>query len=65
MSTVLPIIIGVVLALVVGVLIFGVISMARGGEFNSRWGNKLMQARVFFQFLAILLFFLLWLSLKK
>jgi uncharacterized integral membrane protein len=65
MSAVLPIIIGIVLAIVVGVLIFGVVSMARGGEFNNRWGNKLMQARVFFQFLAILLFFLLWLSLKK
>ena len=29
-----------------GVLATGIISMFRGGEFNRRYGNKLMRARV-------------------
>jgi hypothetical protein len=46
------------LLLVLGVLAVGVISMARGGEFNQKYGNKLMQARVAAQALAVLLLFL-------
>lgn len=37
------------------VLILGVIGMATGGEFNKKFGNKLMIARVMFQATAILL----------
>ncbi len=37
------------------VLFAGVFAMARGGEFNRKWGNKLMRARVATQGLAILL----------
>ncbi|MCE2476249.1 MAG: HIG1 domain-containing protein [Alphaproteobacteria bacterium] len=29
--------------------------MFRGGEFNARWGNRLMRARVALQALAVLL----------
>ena len=38
-----------------GVLIFGIITMFRGGEFNRKYGNKLMQLRVFMQLIAVLL----------
>ena len=41
-------------AIVVAVLFAGVIVMARGGETSKRWSNKLMQARVWAQFVAIL-----------
>lgn len=37
------------------VLVMGVIGMIHQGPFNARWSNKLMQMRVLFQFLAIAL----------
>jgi len=39
----------------VGALFLGLFSMARGGEFNRKYGNKLMRFRVAFQAVAILL----------
>ena len=45
-----------------GVLITGVISMLRGGEFNRRYGNKLMQARVILQGITLALLVLLYLA---
>lgn len=36
-----------------GVLVTGVVSMIRGGEFNRKHGNRLMQLRVLFQALAV------------
>jgi len=42
-----------------GVLFFGLFSMARGGEFNKRNANKLMRLRVLMQFIAVVLFVLL------
>ena len=45
----------VVLALVLAVLVTGVYAMLRGGEFGHTWSNRLMRARVFFQFVAIVL----------
>ena len=49
---------------VLGVLIVGVLSMLRGGAFNAKWANKLMQARVGLQALALALFALLLLLSK-
>jgi hypothetical protein len=49
------IIILLTLLAVLGVLIFGIITMFRGGEFNRKYGNKLMQLRVFMQLIAVLL----------
>ncbi len=49
------------LAATVIVLIAGVIAMLRGGEFNRKYGNKLMRARVAVQVLAIALLFVLYL----
>ncbi len=65
MSTIIPIAIFVTLLAVVGVLLVGVFAMARGGEFNRKYGNKLMQARVALQAVAVALLFLLWLAFGK
>ena len=39
-------------------LIVGIASMIKGGEFNKKYGNKLMQARITLQGLALLFFVL-------
>lgn len=39
-----------------GVLFFGIISMARGGDFNLKYGNKIMRARIVLQALALAIF---------
>jgi len=43
---------------VVASLLIGLFAMARGGEFNARYGNKFMRARVILQGLAIVFFVL-------
>ncbi|MCG8546420.1 MAG: twin transmembrane helix small protein [Alphaproteobacteria bacterium] len=48
-----------------GVLLFGVISMARGGEFNRRNSNKLMRWRIVMQMIALVLFAILMVLLGK
>lgn len=40
---------------VVGALIFGLIAMAKGGEFNRKYGNKMMRWRVAIQAFAVIL----------
>jgi hypothetical protein len=40
---------------VLGVLIVGVAGFARGGEFNKKYANKIMQLRLLLQFIAVLL----------
>ncbi len=55
LNIVLPYSILLVLFAVLIVLFIGIISMLKGGEFNKRWSNKLMRARVFLQALAIIL----------
>ena len=47
------IIIAIALLVVLGVLLTGVIGMARGGDFNEKYGNKLMVARVVAQLVAV------------
>lgn len=59
MNDVILVLLAVTLAAVVIVLLTGVIGMARGGDFNARYGNKLMRWRVILQGLAIVLFILL------
>ena len=53
-----PYLLGVSLAAVVVVLLIGVVSMLRGGDFNRRHGNLLMRLRVASQAVAVLLFLL-------
>ncbi len=49
------VVIGLALASVLVALALGILSMARGGEFNARYGNLLMRARVITQFVALAL----------
>lgn len=51
MSFLIPI----ALAAVALVLFTGIFGMMRGGNFNRKYGNRLMQLRVGLQFLAIIL----------
>jgi hypothetical protein len=53
MSTGLSILLFAALGLTVLVLFTGLFSMARGGEFNRKYGNRLMRLRVLFQAIAI------------
>ena len=39
-----------------GVLFFGIFTMARGGDFNRTHSNRIMRARIVLQGLALLLF---------
>ncbi len=56
MESWLPAVIVAAMVAALGALLVGVVSMAKGGEFNRKYGNKLMRARVALQGLAILLF---------
>ena len=58
LAAVLPMLIILSLIAVLVVLGVGVIGMLRGGDFNRRYGNKLMRVRVATQGLAILLILL-------
>jgi len=65
MSTLFSILLILTMFAVVGVLIIGVLGMAKGGEFNRKYGNKLMRARIFLQAGALLMFVLALLAYKK
>jgi hypothetical protein len=54
METVLNILLGLALVGVVGVLATGLASFAAGGEFNRKYGNKLMRLRVATQAFAVI-----------
>jgi len=56
METLFSYLVGIAMAAVLAVLIVGVASMFRGGEFNRKHANKLMRLRVLLQALALLLF---------
>ncbi len=64
MSNFLFVLLLVAMFATLGVLFFGLISMARGGEFNKRNANKLMRLRVLMQFVAVVLFVLLIFTLR-
>jgi hypothetical protein len=55
LQAIFPMLIVISLIAVFIVLIVGVIGMVRGGEFNRRYGNKLMRLRVGIQAVAVLL----------
>ncbi len=46
----------VAMLMTLGVLFAGLFSMVRGGDFNRRYGNKLMRWRVICQAIALALF---------
>ena len=41
---------------VAGILLWGVITMARGGEYNKENSNKIMRYRIVFQAVALFIF---------
>lgn len=55
MSHIVYIILGVAMLSVFGVLVLGLLSMVKGGEFDKKYSNKLMKARVYLQGLALAL----------
>lgn len=59
METVLQVLLAVTLVAVFAVLATGVIAFIAGGEFNRKYGNKLMRLRVATQAVAVLLLLLL------
>lgn len=61
MQSVGSILVAVALGAVLLVLGVGVVAMLRGGEFNRKYGNKLMRLRVILQGVALALLALLFL----
>jgi hypothetical protein len=59
--TALSLLIVLALVLTLGFLFTGVLSMFKGGEFNKKYGNRLMRGRVAVQAVAIGLIGLYWL----
>ena len=47
--------IAIVCIAVLAILLFGIGTFAKGGEFNKKYANKIMQARVVAQFVAVIL----------
>ncbi|HPF77930.1 MAG TPA: twin transmembrane helix small protein [Alphaproteobacteria bacterium] len=58
MSRVFFILMVIAMVLVLASLVVGLIAMIKGGEFNQKYGNKLMRARVTLQGIALGLFVL-------
>ena len=56
MSNFFTILMLIAMAAVLASLIVGIVAMAKGGEFNKKYGNKLMRMRVMLQGVALLLF---------
>jgi hypothetical protein len=50
------VLIAIAMLMTLGVLFTGLLAMARGGEFNAKWGNRLMRYRIVFQGIALALF---------
>ncbi len=61
----LPVAIVICALLAVGALFLGIGGFVRGGEFNRKYGNRLMQLRVLFQLGAVLLLMLLFFLAKR
>ena len=57
----LPILMVAALLAVFSVLLVGIVSMVKGGEFSKKYSNKLMRARIALQALALLIFAAAWL----
>ena len=65
MSGLFVIFIVIAMIATLGILITGVIGMARGGDFNRKNANKLMRARVALQAVAVGLFAIILLLIDK
>ncbi|WP_158045948.1 twin transmembrane helix small protein [Skermanella pratensis] len=58
MSGILTFLLVVAMLAVLGALFVGLFAMVRGGEFNDRYGNRMMRLRVILQGVALVLFVL-------
>ena len=56
---------GIVCLAVLAVLLVGIGGFARGGEFNRKYANKIMQLRILLQFIAVILIVLFAWLLRK
>jgi hypothetical protein len=65
MNSFMMIALGLAMLSVLAVLIIGLFSMIKGGEFNAKYGNRLMQARVYLQGLALALLALAYFMSQK
>ncbi|PZP54222.1 MAG: twin transmembrane helix small protein [Micavibrio aeruginosavorus] len=65
MNSILTIMIAVAMLSVLAVLAIGIAGFVQGGEFNKKYGNKLMQARVVLQGVALALIALAFLLSQK
>ncbi|MCP5366135.1 MAG: HIG1 domain-containing protein [Hyphomicrobiales bacterium] len=59
MHDILPLLLMLCMAATAVVLIVGILAFAVQGQFNARYANKLMRARVILQGLAVLVFALI------
>ena len=48
-----------------GVCLVGIFALARGGDFNRKYSNKLMRARILLQLLALVVFAVLMVAVGK
>jgi len=55
MSTTFAVLIVLAGLATLGALFVGIFSMTRGGDFNRKYGNRIMRLRVLLQFVAIAL----------
>lgn len=53
------IVLGAALLIVAGILGWGVLTMARGGEYNAKNSNRIMRYRIIFQAVALIVILLL------
>ena len=58
MSGFFSVLLVVAMLAVLGALFVGLFAMVRGGEFNEKYGNRLMRARVILQGVALVMFVL-------
>lgn len=52
------IVVAIACLIVLGILLWGVSSFGRGGEYNSKNANKIMRYRIIAQFVAVILILL-------
>lgn len=64
MATILYVLLAIGLLGTLLTLFTGLFSMGRGGEFNARYGNRLMRMRVYFQGFTLIVFVLLLLHMR-
>jgi hypothetical protein len=65
MESVLIALVIIALIATLGVLVAGLISMVRGGQFNAKYSNLLMRARIGTQATTVVLVLIYWLAYAR